>query len=1342
MWKNPKRFSLLFVTSLFILLGFYSNQTFASQANEYQQVGLPLVQYYDQDDFNAHVHNWAVKQGRDGRIYVGNGNGLLSWDGEQWRRYSMPNQSRIRSLLEWKDGRFYVGTVNDIGYYAADGKGRMTFTSLLEANAGYSSLFGETWSIAATDEFIVFKTDKQTFVYDGESLQTIEDAESGAGRLFNLDGHIVLFPDERQAAEIQPANSQPYQPLPIPGLPSGIKVRDILDGSDGQRLIVTSRHGVFSWTNSGAEQILTPAQLGTDIDIYTGFRASDGYYYLGSRRNGLFILNPDFKLLRRYGRKDGTGMDTVFDINEDSQGGIWFSGMPGVGRMMPAHLYSDYGSKQQNIGSPNLQGWRGEPMLAAFSIYQLSPSAELLNSPAFKPLQNWQQDSNFVLDLGEEALVAATGGVFQLPVSPTGKLLPDDAQNVLQEVMFAFHLILAPADSPTSQPTVYAATSDGLYRLVKSQGNWQSERVSGIDETLRYLAFDKQENLWIGTTNQRLFLLSKDSLANMQSKPVLFDVNNGLGPNYVYPIAMEDGFYFGTANGLFDYDPDRKPEFQAATGFPELFHTEAEDFFRWLIDSNDNFWFRIGNHTGVAWKQADGSYIADEQITEPLPFRSATGFFETNDGAMLISQADGGVYRLGPDLVSGSMAAAPALGRLAITEINNLGHGELLYGGYGDVQIPQLPAESASLRIRFALNDYSLPGKTLYSSRLSGSDNWSEWRRETWRDFTRLQGGEYQFELRARDGWGREQSLQTFSFRILPPWYLGPLAWTLYAVALMLALLLAAWLGQRMRTVRLQQRNLDLQQVVQERTHEVQAKVDELQQQQELKDRFFANVSHEFRTPLTLTIEPLEEVVRTHSEGLDDQGKGLTEIALRNARKMLALIGQVLDINRLDAGRLKLLVAEYDLADLMQRIAQRFQPWVQRQQQTLVLQHADDPLRLWYDEDQMDRIVSNLLSNAIKYSGTGSQIEIALLADEDSIDIVVSDNGPGIPENQHTKIFERYFQGESSSEHVWPGTGIGLALVRELVDLHHGNIELEPSARGAVFRLQLLRGNHHFNQEDLNRDGVTSTTKVPANDESPAELLESPRGEDVTTVLIVDDNAELRHFLGLRLASRYRVIEAGNGREGVETAINELPDLVISDVMMPEMNGIELAQALSENPDTATIPLILLTAKSTKRDTVEGLQAGADDYLTKPFDTSELIARVAGLIASRKLVRVAALAEFQADNSKPGVNKFIDRLDQVILEHLNDTSLSVNRLAELLSMDRTSLYRKCQSNCQVSPVVYLRKQRMQVAGRLLRETEMSVSEVAYATGFESISYFSRIFRGEYKTTPSAYSNAA
>ncbi len=1292
---------LVFAFGLSASVG-YALTPAAVTVNQYTQVGIPLTQTYDPDDFNAHVQNWAVTQGSDGRIYVGNGNGLLAWDGEQWQRYSTPNQSRVRALLEWEDGRIYVGTVNDIGYYAANEKGLMTFTSLLEPDA--NPLFGETWSIAATAEHIFFNTDKQVLVYNGESLQKINGPRFGAGRLFNLQGHIVLFPDGKPPVEISLADPQPFQKFSIPGLPIGIKVRDILESPAGQHLIVTAQHGVYLWQESGASQVIKPEDFGEDVDIYTGYRASDGYYYLGSRRSGLFILSPEFKLLRSYGSKDGTGLDTVLDISEDSQGGIWFSGLPGVSRMLPAHLYSDYGSKQQNIGFPDLQAWRGEPMLAAFSIYQLVEAEQALASPAFKALGGWSHQSNFILDLGAEALVAATGGIFSIPVSPAGILEPEAIDKLLQKAMFAIHLLQMPVTTENVGLTVYAATSEGLYRLEKFLGSWQSTKIPGIDEPLLHLEIDAQNNLWIGTSNQRLFLLEANELLKSQPEITIFDGDNGLGNNNVYPIMLAEKLYFGTDNGLFDYAPERQPQFQPTAGFPEIFNTPEKDFFRWLVDSKGNFWYRIGNHTGVARKQADGSYQADEQITKPLPLRSATGFFESVDGAILISQADGGVYRLGAALVSGEVTAVPAVGRLRITQINNLASNELLFGGMGDPQIQQLVSGSASIRINFALGDFSLPEKTLYRSRLSGSEQWSEWQRETWRDFTRLQGGEYQFELQARDGWGREQSLPTFSFSVLPPWYLSPLAWGLYSLALILALLAAAWVGQRLRTARLQQRNLQLQEMVAERTLEVQSKVDELRQTQKLKDRFFANVSHEFRTPLTLTIEPLEEVIREHSASLDDQSRSLTSIALRNARKMLGLIGQVLDINRLDAGRLDLVVAEHDLADLSRRIAQRFQPWLQRQQQTLVLENTDDPVMLWFDQDQLDRCISNLISNAIKYSGKGSQIKLALQAGTQAVDILVSDNGPGIPADQREQIFERYFQGAASSQHTWPGTGIGLALVKELMELHHGKVELLAAAQGACFRLRLLRDCKHFSQVEMNRDGVALRTNIEAADEVPKEPLDSLQGEDITTVLIVDDNAELRHFLGLRLASRYKVLEAENGREGVAVALKELPDLIISDVMMPEMTGIELTQALRENPDTVTIPIILLTAKATKRDTVGGLEAGADDYLTKPFDTSELIARVAGLIASRKLIRVSAMAEFQINSIKPEKSSFIERLDQVILEQLNDTDLNVNRLAELLAMDRSSLYRNCQASCQMSPVAYLRQQRMQVAARLLKET--------------------------------------
>ncbi|MCF6224761.1 MAG: hypothetical protein L3J22_00450 [Xanthomonadales bacterium] len=370
-------------------------------ADSYQDVGLPIAQAYDPDDFNSHVQNWAVSQAQDGRILVGNGNGLLVWDGELWHRYSTPNQSRVRALVQWHDGRIYVGTINEIGYYAADEKGALVFTSLLDSLDIQSRRFGEVWSLASTDKHIVFSSSESILLYNGESLRKVAGITPGSNRIFNIDGRFILFPDASVPLEIPTADMQQVRDYPIQGLPIGAKVRDIIQAPDGQRLIITSKKRIFRWMATGANLIFATDTFGEDVDIHSAFRASDGYYYLGSLRHGLFILTPDFKLVRRYGLKDGIGLDTILDINEDSQGGIWLAGLPGVSRMTPTHLYSHYGTKEQNIGAADLQAWRDMPVLAGFSIYSLSKAKNSLDSPSFSALENWEHDTNFILDLGD-----------------------------------------------------------------------------------------------------------------------------------------------------------------------------------------------------------------------------------------------------------------------------------------------------------------------------------------------------------------------------------------------------------------------------------------------------------------------------------------------------------------------------------------------------------------------------------------------------------------------------------------------------------------------------------------------------------------------------------------------------------------------------------------------------------------------------------------------------------------------------------------------------------------------------------------------------------------------------
>jgi len=587
-----------------------------------------------------------------------------------------------------------------------------------------------------------------------------------------------------------------------------------------------------------------------------------------------------------------------------------------------------------------------------------------------------------------------------------------------------------------------------------------------------------------------------------------------------------------------------------------------------------------------------------------------------------------------------------------------------------------------------------------------------------------------------------------------PVWYLNPWAWFIYVIITLSLFALSGWATQKWRMKKLLAHNEHLTSLVDERTKEVRAQAQELKQQQVLKDRFFANVSHEFRTPLTLTITPLKDLLHEQPE-LDSNIAYPVETALRNSTKMLDLVSQILDINRLESGQFPLRIAQYDIADLVRQIHLRFISWAKQHQQIISVENIDEPLLLFFDQDQIDKCLSNLVSNAIKYSGDNCQIKISLIADQhakpDFIGIAVEDNGRGISPTARDKIFERYFQDKHSEQITEPGTGIGLALVKELITLHHGLIELTDDQRtGCQFILWLKRGKNHFNPDSF----IESVSAAVSTSETSQKTLNSAisaipipdnrnhkNNPDKTTLLVVDDNSELRYFISHKLSSYYRILQAKNGEEGLALAKNKLPDLIISDVMMPIMNGFDMCTAIKENESTCTIPIILLTAKSSKRETVDGLQTGADDYLTKPFDTSELIARVAGLINNRRILRKSILKNNQILTSPLQEKEtFEQKLAMIVASSIADPSFNIEQLASDLATSRSSLNRKCQQFFQQSAGQYIQLQRMTLALTLLKEQRHLVSEVAYATGFESLAYFSKTFKKHFGESPSSISN--
>ena len=860
------------------------------------------------------------------------------------------------------------------------------------------------------------------------------------------------------------------------------------------------------------------------------------------------------------------------------------------------------------------------------------------------------------------------------------------------------------------------------------------------------------------------------NLAIKKTKVQQFDKSDGLASGKVIPFKLASNIsnknnspiVFGTKNGVMDYQADRQPQLQFLPSLPALFHSDNKPvnyLFHETKDSdqlnditNERLWYQIGDSTGYIKQDQNHQWQRHEDLFKAFDDNKVIGLFTAPNGILWFALITGEVYRVNLTLTEN----VPNIGQLNIRNVNDLQSNTDINLGLMTINpaSPLLNQQSNSIRIHFALADNSSLIATQYRHRLLGSHNtkWSHWSSENHTDFTQLTGGDYQYQLEAKDPWARITKA-AFSFSVLPPWYLSTIAIILYALLALGLLILSSWLTQRWRIQKLSQQNIMLENTVAQRTKEVSAKVSELKEQQALKDRFFSNVSHEFRTPLTLTIGPLETALSEHEATMDNQVKSLTTTALNNANKMLALVGQVLDLNRLEVGKLPLRVSEYDIAELLRNLQHRFQPWAQQENQTISCEHCEEPVLLYFDQDQIDKCIANLLSNAIKYSGKNCQIIIKLVNNENTITVQVIDNGQGISEQAQAKVFERFYQDKSSEQNTAPGTGIGLSLVKELIELHHGDVSLTSAeAGGCCFSLNLQKGKQHFSEEQLVEPiALANLQSLPIN-----ELIKNNNAqqEDQTTLLVIDDNAELRHFISLRLSANYRILQAQDGEQGFDVACNELPDLIISDVAMPKLTGYELTSKLKSTVATKSIPVILLTAKASKREIVEGFTSGADDYLSKPFDTSELIMRVNAQINSRKMIRETIVFEQQLaaeqsevetstvrksiDESQPKKTNFTENINKQVLAHLSDPEFSVETLATLLFMSKATLSRKSKDELTISPRAFIIQTRMQHASKLLQAGTLSVSEIAYAVGFESLSYFSRSFKKHTGKSPSEY----
>ena len=517
-----------------------------------------------------------------------------------------------------------------------------------------------------------------------------------------------------------------------------------------------------------------------------------------------------------------------------------------------------------------------------------------------------------------------------------------------------------------------------------------------------------------------------------------------------------------------------------------------------------------------------------------------------------------------------------------------------------------------------------------------------------------------------------------------------------------------------------------------------------LQEIDHLKSRFFVNISHEFRTPLTLILGQIESVM---SGNIEIKEKGKLQVANRNARRLLTLINQLLDLSKLESGSMELKAEQHNIVAYLKSLFYSFESLAESQKISLKFESEYENIPVVFDLDKMEKIFYNLISNAFKFVSSDGEVKVCLNIINSNVEIRIKDSGIGISSDRLHHIFDRFYQVDGSAIRKHEGTGIGLALTKELIGLHNGNISVNSTeGKGSEFILQLPLGDFKMEKEEVNKLQPAELLKknnfsVPDTEEKTPGM-DSPVSDKIAIILIVEDNFDVRNYIRELLETEYRVIEAANGTEGILNAKDEIPDLIITDVMMPEMDGFQFSKQIRNDEKTSHIPIIMLTAKAGLDDKIAGLETGIDAYITKPFSAKELKVRAKNLIYQRKELR----KRFSKSTYIKPSEVSVDSIDQIFLQkvidkieaNIENEKYNVEKLSDEVNMSISQLNRKLNALVDQPAGQLIRSLRLQRAADLLTQNTGNVAEICYKVGFNDPGYFTKTFKKQFGVSPREY----
>ncbi len=1312
--------------------------------------------FYDVDNGLSSSYITSVVQDREGYIWVATEDGLNRFDGHRFVTFrNIPGDStslinnHIRRVYEDSRGHLWIATLTGLCIYDKetdrfhplrvphiDKEKEITqFYYLTEDHQGYIwaciSANGVVRISPETNECIYFNTLNSGICSDHINV-IYEDRFGNLWFGSGQEGLSVYNPENGTFRTFR------YHPDNRNGITSNV-ISSICEDMDGNVWIGSLTGGICIY--SFATQSFRPFQENIRKVNYL-WRDSQRNIWIGTMGTGFRVYSTtQGKLLERPVSSSEIDIsDTkVQDMCEDKQGNIWMGFFQKGLFMIPSEksFFTNYHfnpfAKEPTIGEGAVQPlfmdsrkhiWLG---VDGKGVYQLDQDYRIIRH--YGEGDESRLFNNVALSMFEDSKGYLWIGTFldgairyNLQTNTFDLRLP---KGEAPHGLLASHVndIKEDADGRIWFGTnggginIYTPATRTFDYLVRDESKGSQNQL--IDNYCSILCFDVNGIWWFGTYRG---LCSYDPAKQLFT---YYTLKNGKLPNDIVTCLKADkagNLWVGTRGGLVCLDKAReiKRTYAITDGLPNIIINgieEDQEGNLWIVTNNGLSMLDTARDAFVNYTTADGLYT-NEFIRNAL--------VKTSSGRFLVGSMKG-ITSFRPEEKSDKVSEPLnlLLTNLYIfnekVEIGDLQHVLSRSLDYSDRIV--LNHAQNSFSIEFAAIEYISPQKVQYEVMMEGFDK--QWRsvKNNMVTYTNLSAGEYTLHIRS---WmnNKENALtRTLVIESLPPFWATIWAKMIYILLfLIIAYMAYRYINDRMAVRRQEQL--------------MQAKL-----------QFFTDISHEIRTPLTLILSPLSKLI---SKNKDASLLQTYNIMYSNGIRLLHLVNQVMDLRALEFGKKTLRVEEVNITTFVRELKNSFNHLAEEKNLSFTFQSTPEDIQGYVDTDIMTKILFNLISNAFKYTEQGG-VELVLSTvrqgASDVLAVMVSDTGKGIPQDQQARIFERFYMiGEESSRRA-NSSGIGLHLTRKLVELHHGSIELESADRkGSSFTVCVPYRRENFARNEViegnTLSGIPERSLLADNIPDKQPLRKNSKPAYNTTLLIVEDNPDIRELLYAEFEREYQILEAHDGMEGLHLAMERKPNLIISDILMPKMDGYEFCRKVRNNEQTATIPFIMLTAKSGIEQQIEGLEQGADAYIVKPFHMQYLRVTVERLL--QRHLQSSRKQQQPEENTPPAESadeKLLQKLNACIDKWLDNPELSVETLCDELGLSRTHLNRKIKEVTGESPASYIRQLRLRKSARMMKERNLTVSEIAYMVGFSSPSYFCQAFRDYFGVTPKEYIQA-